>query len=77
MTRDEARRIGIPDGFYAGFAHLTPKQAVTQGCADCGRVMTIHPDARWRFQNHVIRCWSCQQGAVQAGYTEHEAMFVV
>ena len=76
MNRDEARRLGIPDGMYPAFRHMSAEQARTQTCDDCGKVMAVHPDARWRFQNHVIRCVPCQKTAQEAGCTPVEAMLV-
>ena len=75
MTEQEALRLGIPSGMYSAFAHLTVEEAKTQKC-DCGRVMVVHPDARWRFQGHVIRCVPCQKKAEAAGYNTWEAMYV-
>jgi len=76
MTRDEARRIGIPDGMYPSFQHVTVEEACTQRCDACNKVMAVYPDARWRFEMHVIRCVPCQKALEARGVSSFEAMMV-
>ena len=77
MTLSEANRIGIQSGLYPGFTHMTIEQACTQTCDDCGKVIEVHPDARWRFSAHVIRCVACQDAAIAGGASLTDALFVV
>jgi hypothetical protein len=76
MTKDEARRIGIPDGMYPSFQHMSVEEARTQKCDACNKPMAVHPDARWRFEQHVIRCVPCQKALEAKGVNQFEAMFV-
>lgn len=76
MTKEEARALGIPDGMYPAFQHMSADEAKTQRCDCCDKVMAVYVDARWRFQMHVIRCVPCQHKAEARGDNVFEAMFV-
>ena len=77
MTREEALQLGIPEGYVQFFLTMTPIEARTQRCEDCGCIIKVHDDARWRFRLHRIRCEDCYLQALLRGYTEYEALYVV
>ena len=53
------------------------RNTLTQYCDDCGAVIAEHPNARWRFNLHTIRCDECREKLIEAGYDSFEARYVM
>lgn len=77
MNLEDAIRIGIPLELAGNYAHISIEEACTQRCIDCDAVIAIHQDANWRFRPHRIRCDCCAERAMQNGYDQFEAYYVV
>lgn len=58
---------------------MTVSEALTQTCDGWGEPCPsriIHPNAKWRFKVHAIRCQECRNKAMAAGYDYYEATYV-
>lgn len=57
MTEEEADQIGFPREWLP--TDLTVEEAKINRCEVCGRIISRHPDARWRLSISPIRCKHC------------------
>jgi len=56
---------------------MTLEEMRTSTCDQCGAVLHIFPDGRWRFRQNPIRCADCQEHLIREyGLTSYEAEYV-
>lgn len=78
ISKSRALELGIPaEWLDAGFLERNDEgTVVTQWCDDCGAVIAVHPDGRWRLKITAIRCKVCAQKLIDKGYDAFEAYCV-
>lgn len=80
MTKEEALELGVPEQWIdKAFLERNDKIMLrTQKCDDCGAIIKVHPDARWRLRLEQIRCNPCIRRLLTGkGLSEFEASYVV
>lgn len=72
--------LGVPREVIAAnpaILELSEADLRTQRCMECQTVISFHPDARWRFKLHIIRCFKCaQEVAKRTGCFLDDAYYV-
>lgn len=79
ITRQQALDVGVPKEWITqDFLERTDDVDIlrTQLCEDCGAVIQVHPDARWRMKITAIRCQGCAEKLIAKGYSAFEAYCV-
>jgi len=79
ITRQRAIEIGFPKEWITEktLQGEDEESLKTQWCEDCGKIITVHPDARWRLQITAIRCNSCADKLIAQGVDRFDAFFTL